>query len=383
MLGDYNLQNTIDEILAYSTVEELYQLDLVRGQRETHENSLKVLMDVRGEGRLQCGGHIIVMGSVSGTESRMVTIETEGDVVVVGDANYAQISGRSVRIGGDAVSCMIQARMGVECGGDLQDGKLEIGSFTPEKREIDAIRERISETIRARDTRQNQLNLEQKRLYRHFETTRIALDFTAGQVIRKRHNRIDIDLRPFYKAIGNLPEEETDQALRAFYAKGVVGLLTRSNQSFLTQNVMRQRILKGVIRDFYNLFEETRKIDKYKQRIADLEKELRLAVERLNYRPSRVWIRGEISPALKLTLISPELEVSDLGDLFVDREVLVFSLRHESEDVFWCQCTYADGRVEDIDLEAEQLQDTSIGVFEGALTVGKAGRDIPTESLVV
>ena len=66
-----------------------------------------------------------------------------------------------------------------------------------------------------------------------FDATRISSDFNIGEIIRRIGNRLEIDLAPFYRTVGDKSPTEMDRALLEFFAKAVAGLLARANVGFI------------------------------------------------------------------------------------------------------------------------------------------------------
>jgi hypothetical protein len=120
----------------------------------------------------------------------------------------------------------------------------------------------------------------------------------------------------------NRQEEEIDKALREFFAKAIVGLLTRANQHFLVgKNRHRQEIFKGIVRDVHDLFFLTRKFDKETQSCVGLRQLIDQAIEALDGRMAHVFVQGNCLPELTVSVIVPEVTVSDTGKVLVSGDM--------------------------------------------------------------
>ena len=72
--------------------------------------------------------------------------------------------------------------------------------------------------------------------------TRTALNFSVGKIVLHQNARLRIDLTPFYQSVAGRSETNVDLSLKEFFAKGIVGVVSRANQKYLTNNQARRKI---------------------------------------------------------------------------------------------------------------------------------------------
>ncbi len=97
------------------------------------------------------------------------------------------------------------------------------------------------------------------------------VDLRLGNILNPTSKQLEVDLQPFYKALGDRSEAETDKALQEFYLRGVVGVLTRNNKGYMAQNPSRHKIFLKMIEEFRGHLVVVRREDARKARLSPLE----------------------------------------------------------------------------------------------------------------
>lgn len=326
MLGDFDIDAAAKEILSERVVES-EGLSQESPTLDGGNSNMLVDGNVAAGATVKGLQSLLVKGSLIGSERWPCRIEVLGDVVVMGDVKYAQVACRNLRVGAEARDCRLSARAGVEIGENLTNARIVIGEFEPERQAILELRQEIRQVEQRTEYTRRQLALEQKRVHRQFVATQFSLDFSAGQILHQRRNQVVIDLRPFYKVVGDRNEAEIDQTLRGFFAKAVVGLLTRTNRHLIRQNPNRQKIFKSVIRDLHDLVFLTRDCDKQSSTLSDDESRLEELMDALNDQMRPAYVRGTVVPDVDMQFVLPHAARAEDGGVEINMETAKLSIR--------------------------------------------------------
>lgn len=267
---------------------------------------------VAGAIRLRGKRSLLIQGEVTGTPVTPCRIEVGGDVLITGGIRYAHISARNIYIGGQIQDCRLSAAGDLQCGGDLQRSQAEVGAYQWGQGQIEGLRTQVD---RARDERERLNRLvgqEEKRLGRACNTTLVPLDFNAGRILRQEADRILIDLSAFYQALGQLPETKLASALDEFFAKGVLGLLARTNQRYLAENPTRQKVFLQLLRQLRELFLLVTRRDRTVHLLEELAEQIDHLVAQICSPHCRIWVRGQVLHGTTLEFVLPSAQ--DQGD---------------------------------------------------------------------
>lgn len=261
---------------------------------------------VAGAIRLRGKRSLLIQGEVTGTPVTPCRIEVGGDVLITGGTRYAHISARNIYIGGQIQDCRLSAA------GDLQRSQAEVGAYQLGQGQVEGLRTQVD---RARDERERLNRLvgqEEKRLGRTCNTTLVPLDFNTGRIVRQEADRIIIDLSTFYQALGQLPETKLASALDEFFAKGVLGLLARTNQRYLAENPTHQKIFLQLLRQLRELFLLVTRRDRTLHLLEELAEEIDYLVAKICSPHCRIWVRGQVLHNTTLEFVLPSAQ--DQGD---------------------------------------------------------------------
>ncbi|MCC7264205.1 MAG: hypothetical protein IT369_16975, partial [Candidatus Latescibacteria bacterium] len=276
------------------------------------ERDVLVRGDITGAMRLQGGRSLLIQGEVAGTPVTPCRIEAEGDVLVMGAARHAQISARNIYIAAGAEGCHLSAGGALQIGGNLQGGRAQVGAYQLGQARIGRLRAQIDRGREERERLDRLVLQEEKRLDRACKTTLVPIDFNAGRIVRQEADRITIDLSSFYKAVGPLPEAKLTSALDEFFAKGVIGLLARTNQRSLSENAARQKVFLQLLKQLRELFVLVTRRDQNLHLLAALAEEIDQLVAQICNPHSRIWVCGQVSPGTAIEFVLPSAQ--DQGD---------------------------------------------------------------------
>ena len=309
----FDFQRVTHELLASEWVAERTELTLENGAVDTGRGTVVVAGDVMPGGQAIGEGALLVQGSLRGSERRPCRVDVLGDVIVMGEVAHSHISARRIYIESNAQHTRLSARERIEIGGSLSDAHVHVGQFEPEKRLIKEVNEEMVQFRREIESIEREITLDRKRINKLFETTRISLS-NIGQIVQLKHKHIVIDLDPLYQTLNDKTDLEIDRALREFFAKAVVGQLTRVNIQFLAGSKNRQKILKGVVRNLHDLFFLTRKLDK----LVALEKltagRVEALMQKLGSRICGIFVKGALLPILEAQFTVPGVKYVTEGE---------------------------------------------------------------------
>ena len=367
-MEDFNVQSAAQKILSAGRLVETETLTAHNEQLDAGDSNALISGDVTAGAVVRGLRSLLVEGSLIGEANRPCRIEAGGDVVVVGEVKHAQLTGRSIHIGGGARDCRLTASRDIEVGGDLTDARIVAGEFDSEKRKIEELKQKIHRAQQEGKFVEQRLKLDQKRMHKQLSTTRFTLDFNIGQIIQRRRNQIRIDLRPFYRVVGEKTDDEIDRALLEFFAKAVVGLMTRTNRHLLRENQNRQKVFKGVIKSLHDLFFLTRKFDNHAHRMAGDEAELNKRIDALSSQTGVVHVQGAVLPGVDLHFVLPDVERLEDGEISIGTWIARLRVRHGA-DANQRKIVQIDTNGEDsvLNLSPEELQGISIRLHNGQI----------------
>ena len=85
------------------------------------------------------------------------------------------------------------------------------------------------------------------------QATSIPLNLSVGRLIRHEDGVVGVDLSTFFAAVGEKEERQLDLALAEFFAKGIIGVVARTNRKYLdnqAREIVFMRLL-GHLRELY------------------------------------------------------------------------------------------------------------------------------------
>lgn len=322
MLGQFKIEDVAQDLGGAAHTFLRDELLFTEGPIDLYEGTLIVSGDGGPGGVARGHGNLVVKGSLLGNSRMPIRIELDGDIVVMGSVSHAVLDARRVYVGTHVSDVEINTRQGLEVGGDLANARVRLGEYDLERKNIDLLKKTLADAQWEHDATERKLRMEEKRVDKMFKNTRMILASNVGRILQAKRNRLVVNLKPIYESLSNRQDQDVDKALREFFAKAIVGLLTRANRHLLTgKNRHRQEIFKGVVRDVHDLFFLTRKFDKQIYHLQVLNRLIDEAIESLNGRCASVFVRGLCKPDLGMSFMIPEVTVSDNGQVMVSGDL--------------------------------------------------------------
>ena len=168
--------------------------------------------------------------------------------------------------------------------------------------------ERVHTTLESLNRR---VSTEEKRLDKACLALRIPLDFNVGRIVEHRNGRVRVDLGSFYGSLEGRTEEQLELALSEFFAKGIVGVITRQNRKYLVNYPAREKVFMQLVRGLRELFKGVLERDRLQRRGSWLEGRLEQMVQGLDQRRGAVEVSGAIAGLACLEFILPRVVRKD------------------------------------------------------------------------
>ena len=248
---------------------------------------------------------IVVDGDIRGESAEACRVEIEGDLIVRGRVHQADVRARRVMVAGRVSRARVVASCDVVLKDDVLDSDLKAGDMARKSDETILLRGRLQAAEAARSGLEQQLKLETRRMDRLLEATRLSFDFSIGDIVTRRGQGLKIDLAPFYRVVDSPDEERIDRALREFFAKAVVGMLTRTNRPFIAESDANRRVFTAAVRRLHELISLAREVDRQTTRASVLQETLAASEEALSEPGARVVVSGRLIPDLDLAFDIP------------------------------------------------------------------------------
>ncbi len=317
------------EALAASILadESLVELDPSRAELQpvTLGEANGLVRGALGEGAVLRGGQsLVVRGGVSASSERPCTVHAHDTVVVQGDATGANIAAREVVVQGRARACRLVASESVEVGGDLDSCRVSLGGYEEARNRIAIACLKAQQAAQEKALAEQRLRVDERRVERLLSSTRVVCEFNLGQLIRRRTDRVQIDLAPLYQVIGSREAGEVDAALTEFFNRAVVGRLALANQAYLKANPNHQRVFSRLLTDLRGLFMLTREHDRAAALREATSAAIREAVMALRQREVRLCVHGAVQGTLELQFTVPQ--VDQAGDAEVTYATVAYQL---------------------------------------------------------
>ena len=333
------------------------------------DGTVLVKKDVRAGAQLRTENSVVVLGSVMGISGKNCRISTEGKVAILGYAEQCAIRAEEVSIGQDSCGSRFEVENQLDIRGDVIDSAVIMRSSKREIQEIEVLEKDIRQVTSARSAMEHQLRMEQRKLEKLFKATRIVFDLNVGQIIRHSERGLVINLDPFYSVVAEKSDLEIDRALREFFAKAVMGLLTRLNRSYILEGKSKRHTFMKVLRKLQDLLYLTRSLDKQtiKCRIAD-EKLARVAGTHRR-RDRVVRVSGSVNPEFDLKIDDPDLVQQAKSDAETEDRKVACSVRMEVAG-FGPEVLFLDSTGEEMrSIVDSELQNLTFIIRDGGIVV--------------
>ena len=310
----------------------------------------------------------LVRGSLEGAEGNPCRIQVDGNVVVTGDVQHAHIRGRNISIGGQLLHSQLTSSGNIAVGSDMVHTRLLVGDYEPSSRRIGELKVEMERQQEQRGVLDRNIIQDERRLDRSCKTTRTPLNFGAGKIVLHRDGRVRVDLKSIFASFGNPSEERFKIALTEFFAKGIVGVLTKANLVYIEDNPARRKIFLQLLRNLRELFMLVVQRETVSHQVACDGEEIKRLVSELTKPNRTLCVQGNIRPDFQVTFMLPEVRHLDGGNVDIAHGSAVLKLHPGKEEGFGrLDLTDSAGEQSFQDLPQSALQDVSFTTSDGQI----------------
>ena len=329
-----DLQVAAEEIAMAADLVETSTLDAGRDLFDFGTKNAVIEGNVPAGATILGQGAVLIQGDVRGGEASPCRIETAGDVVVTGAALQAQIVADNIYIGGDVQHCGLTAVGSVRIDGNALAARL-VGSEC--KGEIDRwgeLQKEITAAVGELILLERRLPLEEARTDRLCRDTSIPLDFSVGGLIQHEGGAVHFKLDQFFASVGEKSEEQLNNALAEFFAKGIIGVVARKNRKYI-DNQAREIVFMRLLKNLRELYMQAARKYRLEAQLAKYRAEMDGLLMQLEERERVICIKGDCDSSCKLAFRVPEVKRLADGTVECSDRTVSLWLRPGSDIAYW------------------------------------------------
>ena len=305
----FDIQPRVDDFLRAGRITELVAAagEGPGGYFEGEDWNVLVRGDRADMARLKSQRSLLVDGDVIGDADAPCRIEVMGDAIITGRVSNAQVTAENVRISRGASDCSITAGCDVAIGGNFDGGRIIAGNYDNAKKRIESCRSALERARESAASLERRVGHDERRMDKACRTLRIPLDFNVGRIITHAEGRVSVDLTSFYRSLEERSEAQLETALAEFFAKGVVGVVSRTNRKYLVDFPAREKVFMQLLRSLRELFLLVAERDRTLRSLEAAERELEALSANLTGRQPRVAVAGRVAPLTEIEFILPQI----------------------------------------------------------------------------
>ncbi len=266
---------------------------------------LLIREDISGPVLIKGKGSVLIEGDLIGEPGAPCRIEVTGDAVVTGEVSHATVTAERVFVKSDVSEVHFTAGETVRIGGNLTASRLTLGSYDENRRRIDRCGVVIERSKESAEGISRRVDHEEKRMDKACRALRVPLDFNVGNVVQHTEGRVRVDLTNFYRSVED-KEARPEIALAEFFAKGVVGVVARTNRKYLLNYPAHEKVFMQLLKSLRELLEIVMERDRLLEEVSTSRAELQDLISDLAQRQPTVAIRGRVAPDLEIEFILPQ-----------------------------------------------------------------------------
>lgn len=255
---------------------------------------------------------LIINGDLIGHPTALTEIVCAETVIVLGQVVRAHIRANRLLISESVANAILLIQLAIEVGGDIRDSQVRLG-FHQSKLDnlIDRHRDLQNIIPKYQQLSQDVENI-RRSLNRLLQVTGVVFNLNIGKIVQQNDDGLQIDLKTFYEAVENRSEDEVDQALRQFFAKAVLGMLTRLNKDYIASGRGHQERFKKVVLKLQDLVFKYREYDKFAHQHRREKAQVEALTEQCALGIPILLIQGFARPSLEIAIHGVELEKEDI-----------------------------------------------------------------------
>ena len=363
----FDIQSAADDIIGMGRLTEmsLSASDAAAPVYDGEDWNVLVQSDLRDVARVKGDGAILVQGSVFGSEEASCRIEIGGNAVICGDVRGTSISAANIYIGGDVVGSQLTAAGEVRIGSDLGKGRVVVGNYEQDRKHLETCRMVVERSREQAESLGRRVGQDGKRMDKACRALRIPLDFSVGQIVQHSEGKINVDLTSLYRSIGD-KQVALDTALGEFFARGVVGVIARTNRKYLVNYPAREKVFLQLLKSLRELFVAVLERDEMLKRLSSAETELENLRAAMSERGPSIAVRGRIAPETEMEFILPRINDSrDGGFDFAHKTAQLCVRTGGLADQCEMVLQAADGERSSVTAERDELEGLLISIEAG------------------
>ena len=272
---------------------------------DSGDADLLIRENVSGPVLVKGKGSVLIEGNLVAEPGALCRVEVAGEAVIMGDVSNAAVTAERVFVRGDASAVHITAGEIIRIGGDLKSSRLTVGNYDENRRRIDRCGVVIERAREAAGGIGRRVDHEEKRMDKACKALRVPLDFNVGSVVQHAEGRVRVDLNNFYRSVEG-KDAKPEIALAEFFAKGVVGVVARTNRKYLLNYPAREKVFMQLLKSLRELLEIVMERDRLVDEVNTSQEQLLSLVGDLAGRQPTVAIRGRVAPDLEMEFILPQ-----------------------------------------------------------------------------
>ena len=303
----FDIQLVADAVIRSSalTEESLDGGDGPAGFVDAGDADLLIRESMAGPARVKGKGSVLIEGNLYAETGALCRVEVAGNAVIKGDVHNASVTADRIFVAGNVKDSHLLAGELVRVGGNLASSRITVGSYDEIRRKIDRCGVVIKGTHEQAEGIGRRVDHEEKRMDKACKALRVPLDFNVGSVVQHTDGRVSVDLSNFYRSVES-KDATLDIALAEFFAKGVVGVVARTNRKYLLNYPAREKVFMQLLKSLRELFEVVMQRDRVQTEATRSQAQLRALITELDERQPTVAIQGRVAPDLEMEFILPQ-----------------------------------------------------------------------------
>ena len=305
-------------VLAAGDLLEIDNLPAEKSRIDSGDRNAIFRCDIPAGIALESNGSLIVEGSVSGSDGNLCRISVEGDAFVDGSVSNTQINAATIHVGGSSAQSQLTARNEIIVCEDLLESRCTVGDYRSHKQRFDELRRILSSASEAQEALERQIKQQERKVSRACKTTRARLDFNVPRTIQHESDRVRVDLSLFGESLGETSDEKFELALNEFFAKGIVGILVKTNSQYVSDNLSREKVFLQLLKNLRDLFLVVGKRDRGQTTLEKAQSELDAIGENLRQRSQRICVGGTARAGSEMRFLLPAVTKKKDGEIEIE-----------------------------------------------------------------
>jgi hypothetical protein len=316
----FDFEEARQAVVAADNFLEIDDLPADRSKIDSGDRDAIFRCDIPGGVSVQGNGSLIVEGSVKGTEGNGCRIAVLGDALVDGTVEHSHLNAATIRGGGAARHSDLAACNDIMLGAFIAQTRCTVGDFQNKSKRVDELQRTISSAGEDQEGLERQIKQQDRRVGRACKTTRSPLDFNVQRIVQHGSDRVSVDLTSFAESLGESTDRKFALALNEFFAKGIVGILVRTNSQYVSDNLSREKVFLQLLKGLRELFLMVGKRDRGREALQNARSELDQILETLGQDRQSISVGGEIEAGSALRFLLPIVKRRQNGEIEIEEK---------------------------------------------------------------